>query len=402
MAAVAGTVPEGTTEIWKDKKRYLWLWGLMVPGFGIAFAVAYVATGGWWGFTLVAPFLINFFIPLLDLVFGLDNSNPPDDVIEALENDKYYRWVVYAYIPLMFFILFAGFAIIDGVNPVAWIVTLVGAAAGARQPRRQPDAAHLDMPWWREGAVGLLDRRCRRASASTPPTSWATRRSRRALARQDHPRADLLRPLLHRAQPRPPRPRRDARGPRVLADRARTSGPVLAAHGLGLAEVVVGGRGQALQAQGHAPVPRRQRRPQRLGDVGGPLRRDHRGLRLGRRDPYIPITVVFGFSLLEIINYLEHYGMKRQLVGPPERQRYERVLPEHSWNSNNIVTNIFLYHLQRHSDHHANPTRRYQALRDFKESPALPTGYAGMLTIALVPAAVAQGDGPPRARAPRR
>ena len=69
--------------------------------------------------------------------------------------------------------------------------------------------------------------------------------------------------------------------------------------------------------------------------------------------------------------------MLRQKVG--EKQRYERVLPMHSWNSNNIVTNIFLYHLQRHSDHHANPTRRYQTLRDFKESPALPTGYAGMI-----------------------
>ena len=97
--------------------------------------------------------------------------------------------------------------------------------------------------------------------------------------------------------------------------------------------------------------------------------------------PYALITIVAGFSLLEVVNYLEHYGMLRQKVG--EKQRYERVLPMHSWNSNNIVTNIFLYHLQRHSDHHANPTRRYQTLRDFKESPALPTGYAGMITLAL-------------------
>jgi hypothetical protein len=57
----------------------------------------------------------------------------------------------------------------------------------------------------------------------------------------------------------------------------------------------------------------------------------------------------------------------------------------HSWNSNNIATNVLLYHLQRHSDHHANPTRRYQALRDYQESPVLPTGYAGMILVALVP-----------------
>jgi alkane 1-monooxygenase len=61
------------------------------------------------------------------------------------------------------------------------------------------------------------------------------------------------------------------------------------------------------------------------------------------------------------------------------------VAPSHSWNSNNIATNVLLYHLQRHSDHHANPTRRYQALRDFEESPVLPTGYAGMILLALVP-----------------
>jgi alkane 1-monooxygenase len=82
---------------------------------------------------------------------------------------------------------------------------------------------------------------------------------------------------------------------------------------------------------------------------------------------------------------MEHYGMRRRRTGPDGTGRYERVLPSHSWNSNNIATNVLLYHLQRHSDHHANPTRRYQTLRDFEESPVLPTGYAGMILLALVP-----------------
>jgi len=90
-----------------------------------------------------------------------------------------------------------------------------------------------------------------------------------------------------------------------------------------------------------------------------------------------------GCTLLEAVNFLEHYGMLRQRVGVDGR--YERVLPSHSWNSNNIATNVLIYHLQRHSDHHANPTRRYQALRDYEESPVLPTGYAGMILLALVP-----------------
>jgi alkane 1-monooxygenase len=102
--------------------------------------------------------------------------------------------------------------------------------------------------------------------------------------------------------------------------------------------------------------------------------------------PYLLVQALVGFSLLEVVNFMEHYGMLRQKVGVGERQRYERVDPSHSWNSNNIATNVLLYHLQRHSDHHANPTRRYQALRDYQESPVLPTGYAGMIVLAIVPA----------------
>ena len=98
--------------------------------------------------------------------------------------------------------------------------------------------------------------------------------------------------------------------------------------------------------------------------------------------PYLLLQAVLGFSLLEVVNYLEHYGLLRQ---KREDGRYERCLPEHSWNSNNVASNVLLYHLQRHSDHHANPTRRYQALRHVEEAPQLPTGYAGMIVLAWFP-----------------
>jgi alkane 1-monooxygenase len=98
--------------------------------------------------------------------------------------------------------------------------------------------------------------------------------------------------------------------------------------------------------------------------------------------PYLLLQAVLGFSLLEAVNYLEHYGLSRQQL---PNGRWERVDPRHSWNNNHIVTNVLLYHLQRHSDHHANPTRRYQALRHFDESPQLPTGYAGMIVLAYFP-----------------
>jgi alkane 1-monooxygenase len=97
--------------------------------------------------------------------------------------------------------------------------------------------------------------------------------------------------------------------------------------------------------------------------------------------PFIVIQAVFGFALLETVNYLEHYGLLRQKT---ERGRYERCRPEHSWNSDHIVTNVFLYHLQRHSDHHANPTRRYQVLRSFDGAPNLPSGYASMICLAYL------------------
>ena len=159
--------------------------------------------------------------------------------------------------------------------------------------------------------------------------------------------------------------------------------PLLAAHRRRLAEERLAPGEEALRPQEPAPVPPRQRRDQLLADVRRAVGRDG-GLLGVELVPFL-IAAVMGFSLLEVVNYLEHYGMLRQRVGVPGKERYERVNPSHSWNSNNIPTNVLLYHLQRHSDHHANPTRRYQALRDFKESPVLPTGYAGMIVLALIP-----------------
>ncbi len=98
--------------------------------------------------------------------------------------------------------------------------------------------------------------------------------------------------------------------------------------------------------------------------------------------PFVIIQAVFGFSLLETVNYLEHYGLLRQKNA---NGRYERCTPVHSWNSDHIVTNLFLYHLQRHSDHHANPTRRYQTLRSMAGAPNLPSGYASMISLTYFP-----------------
>lgn len=91
---------------------------------------------------------------------------------------------------------------------------------------------------------------------------------------------------------------------------------------------------------------------------------------------------VVGIILLEVINYLEHYGLQRM---KRDNGRYEPVSYEHSWNSDARFSSYILFKLNRHSDHHRNPKRRYQILRDFEDSPKLPTGYPGMMLLTLVP-----------------
>lgn len=93
-------------------------------------------------------------------------------------------------------------------------------------------------------------------------------------------------------------------------------------------------------------------------------------------------AAVFGFLMLETVNYIEHYGLVRR---KNERGRYEAVLPIHSWNSNHELGRIFLYELTRHSDHHYRATRKYQILRVYEESPQLPSGYPACMILSLVP-----------------
>lgn len=88
------------------------------------------------------------------------------------------------------------------------------------------------------------------------------------------------------------------------------------------------------------------------------------------------------FTLLELINYIEHYGIVRKKLA---HGGYERVNPLHSWNASHLISNFFLFQLQRHSDHHANAIKRYQVLNHYDESPQLPFGYPTMILISLIP-----------------
>lgn len=108
------------------------------------------------------------------------------------------------------------------------------------------------------------------------------------------------------------------------------------------------------------------------------------------------MTAVFGLSVLAYMilawfvsataltsqNYIAHYGLLR------DRRADGKFLPcepRHSWNCNLLVTNLTSFNLARHSDHHANPSRHYQYLRQFQDVPALPYGYMVMFLIGYIP-----------------
>ena len=96
----------------------------------------------------------------------------------------------------------------------------------------------------------------------------------------------------------------------------------------------------------------------------------------------LALSGVVGFLLLELVNYIEHYGLLRKQL---PSGRYEPVQPKHSWNSNHEIGRIVLYELTRHADHHFKSTRKYHTLRHFEEAPQLPYGYPMSMLIALVP-----------------
>ncbi|GAA4124008.1 fatty acid desaturase [Nocardioides fonticola] len=359
-AIANSTVPAGSTEAWKDKKRYLWLIGLVVPSLAFLAIGLWAATG--WGVWLwIGPIVILGIVPAVDLFAGLDTANPPDDVIEQLENDKYYRWITYLFLPIQY----AGFvgamyliargvdwgpgdlSLIDKIGLAASIGCVGGIGIntahelGHKREANERWLAKIALAQVAYGHFYIEHNRGHHVRVATPEDPASSRLGENFY--QFWPRTVFgsLKSAWHLEQKRYAR---KSTHPFHLGNDVLNAWLMTA--------VLWGGL---------------------VAWLGVEVL------------PFLALQAVIGFSLLEVVNYMEHYGMLRQKVGSGERQRYERVDPSHSWNSNNIATNVLLYHLQRHSDHHANPTRRYQTLRDFEESPVLPTGYAGMIVLALFP-----------------
>ena len=350
----AGTVHPASVARWTDRKRYLWLIGLVAPSLtGIALLGWSLTGKGLW--LWAGPIFVFGIVPLLDLVMGLDPSNPPDEVIEALENDRYYRWVTYAYIPLQYAGFLAGMWVIatKDLGPLGTIglsitIGLVGGIGintahelGHKRPEHERWLAKIALAQTAYGHFFIEHNRGHHVRVATAEDPASARFG-------EHLYGFWWRTVLGSARSawrlEKRRLARSGQHPWRLSNDNLNAWLMTVALWSGLL------------------------------------------LWLGWRIvPALLLQAVVGILLLEVVNYLEHYGMLRQQIRRGDRLVYERVDPRHSWNSNNLVTNLLLYHLQRHSDHHAHPVRRYQVLRHYEESPALPTGYAGMILLALLP-----------------
>lgn len=336
---------------WTDKKRYWWLLGVsaaLFPLLGYALVLLTGSSFFWWW----SPFVLYVIFPALDYFIGEDHNNIPEDALEQLAEDRYYRYAVMAAIPVQLLTFAWG----------GWMWT------------------HGDLAW--HEMLGL--------AISIGLTSGIAINTGHELGHQTDPLERFLAKLSLAPGAYGHFYVEHNRGHHVRV--ATPEDPASSRFGETFYEFlprcVMGSFKSAWEIE--------KRR----------LAREGRSVWHGSNDnlqawamtaaiwaamlvwlgwmvlPFLLLQAVYGGSLLEVVNYLEHYGLCRQ--SRPDGS-YERCQPHHSWNSNHIVTNVFLYHLQRHSDHHANPTRSYQALRNFENVPRLPSGYSAMILVAYIP-----------------
>ncbi len=350
-SSTTATAEASTGVAWSDPKRYLWLLGLVVPTLPfIAYAVAELSGLGigYW----IGPAVVFALIPFLDHIVGKDSENPPDSAIKYLENDKYYRWCTYAFLPLQFAsLVFAcslwssgDLSVLENLG-LALSVAMVGGIAintahelGHKRKSYERWLSKIALAQTFYGHFFIEHNRGHHVRVATPEDPASSRFGESFWEFLPRTVRGSMTSAIHLE-----RERLDRVGKGFWTIQNDVFNAWL------MSIVLFGG---LIAVFGTTII------------------------------PWLIIQAVVGFSLLEVVNYLEHYGLLRR---KQEDGRYERCAPEHSWNSDNIASNVFLYHLQRHSDHHANPIRRYQALRHFDGLPELPSGYASMIVLAYVP-----------------
>ena len=351
MASVTvESVEDGSRGRYRDRKLLLYPLALIVPLLPMRLLV--LGAEAPWHMWFMAPVTVFAIFPLIDTVAGRDRRNPPEDQVARLEGRRYYRWVTYAYIPLQYVALVAACALWANGDLAWWqslglavSIGIVGGIAintahelGHKRPAVERWLSKVALAQTGYGHFQLEHNRGHHAKVSTPDDPASARLGESFYAFWPRTVIGSFRSAIRLERERAERLGQSFWSPRneLLNAWAMTVvlfGALIAVFGISIL-------------------------------------------------PWLLIQAVLGFSLLEVVNYIEHYGLLRQRN---EKGRYERVRPEHSWNASNVVSNLLLFQLQRHSDHHAFPTRRYQVLRHYDDVPQLPTGYAGMIVLAAVP-----------------
>ncbi|GII23797.1 alkane 1-monooxygenase [Planosporangium mesophilum] len=335
---------------WHDNKKYLWLLALLVPTLPFGGLWLWYATHSplaWW----LAPVVVFGVIPLVDVLFGDDRENPPEELAGQLQEVRYYRWITYLYLPVQYVALVVccqvwtdgGLGVVGTVGLVFTLGIVNGIAIntahelGHKRETVERWLSKIALAPTGYGHFYVEHNRGHHTRVATPEDPASSRLGESFWAFWPRTVVGSLRSAWRLETNRF---RIRSRSPWTVRNDVLNAWVMTVV--LFVAAVAVFGVGVV---------------------------------------PFLLLQAVVGFSLLEVVNYLEHYGLRRQRNAAG---RYEKVDPRHSWNSDRIVTNVFLFQLQRHSDHHANPLRRYQALRSFDVSPQLPGGYATMIVAAVI------------------
>ncbi|MBA3059335.1 MAG: alkane 1-monooxygenase [Gammaproteobacteria bacterium] len=337
---------------YRDRKRYAWLLSLLVPATVVIGPALMLASGDVRALWIPAIF---FYIvaPLLDWLLGEDLSNPPESAVPALDADRYYRRITYALVPVLWaaFIFSAWFV---GTHALPWhgllAMVLITGSVGGFSINLGHELGHKNTKLERWLAKLIL-----------APTAYGhffiehNRGHHRDVATPLDPASSRMGESIYHFVGRE-MPGAFKRAWKLESDRLqRVQLPLWSLHNEILQPALI-----TLLLWGTL-----------LAWLGIGLL------------PFLLIASFWANFQLTSANYIEHYGLLRQLRAPG---KYEICQPHHSWNSNHIFSNWALFHLQRHSDHHAHPLRRYQSLRHFENLPRLPSGYFGMFTVAYIPA----------------
>jgi len=337
---------------YRDRKKLMWLFSVFAPALVVIGPLAYLNgyTHPLWFFAALIMFYVA--VPLLDMVFGDDLSNPPEAAVPRLEADRYYRWINYAVVPvlwsgMLFNVIFLATHDLPWYN---WLATVLvtGSMLGFGLNLSHELGHKKD---WIGRKVALFNLAL---GAYGHFSIEHNRGHHRHVATPEDPASSQMGESIYRFM------FRELPGAFFRAwdlETERLERMHKSAWSLGN-EILQAGLVTALLYGGLVLV------------FGAKVL------------PILAVVAFWGAFQLTSANYIEHYGLLRQKLADGS---YERCQPHHSWNSNHIVSNLVVFHLQRHSDHHANPARSYQSLRNFPELPTLPSGYFGMFLVAYVP-----------------